>query len=98
MGSVPILEVQLMLLAHVVLSAAVAANSPSRSEPLRPCADISVLCRMSPFFCPAAYPQGLEPCWPTDSRQTRDLPGGRASGATSRTASVKAAPSAGAGV
>ncbi len=66
-----------MLLAHVVLSAAVAAQAPSRSEVVRPCADVSALCRISPFFCPAAYPAGLEPCWPDDSRQTHQVPGGR---------------------
>jgi hypothetical protein len=64
-----------MILAHVVLSAAVAAQAPSRSEVVRPCADASVLCRISMFFCPATYPQGLEPCWPDDSRQTHQVSG-----------------------
>ena len=76
-----------MLLAHVVLSAAVAAQAPPRSEVVRPCADVSALCRISMFFCPATYPQGLEPCWPDGSRQTHELSG------SGRNGSVRANPS-----
>jgi hypothetical protein len=64
-----------MLLANVVLMAQMAANTPAR-EVNRPCADQSALCRISPFFCPGTYPQGLEPCWPEGSRQPRNV-GGR---------------------
>lgn len=74
-----------MLLAHVVLSAQLAANAPPRSDVIRPCADASVLCRISPFFCPGAYPVGLEPCWPEASRQTRAVSGGRGAAGTART-------------
>jgi hypothetical protein len=76
-----------MLLAHVVLSAAVAAQAPPRSDVVRPCADVSALCRISPFFCPSAYPQGLEPCWPDASRQTHQVPG------AGRNGSVRTNPS-----
>jgi hypothetical protein len=69
-----------MLLAHVVLSAAVAAQAPSRSDVVRPCADVSAMCRISPFFCPSTYPQGLEPCWPDASRQTHQVTGGGRNG------------------
>ena len=75
-----------MILAHVVLSAAVAAQAPPRSDVVRPCADVSALCRISMFFCPSTYPQGLEPCWPDDSRQTHQLPG------AGRNGSVRANP------
>ena len=61
-----------MLLATIALAAQVAANSPARTEVARPCADASALCRISPFFCPGTYPQGLEPCWP-EARETRTL-------------------------
>jgi hypothetical protein len=64
-----------MLLANVVLMAQLASNTPAR-EVNRPCADESALCRISPFFCPGTYPQGLEPCWPEGSRQPRNV-GGR---------------------
>ena len=74
-----------MLLAHVVLSAQLAANVPPRSDVIRPCADASALCRISPFFCPGTYPAGLEPCWPEASRQTRAVSGGRAAAGTART-------------
>lgn len=30
----------------------------------RRCGSESTLCRIAPFFCPGAYPRGLEPCWP----------------------------------
>jgi hypothetical protein len=76
-----------MLLAHVVLSAAVAAQVPPRSDVVRPCADASALCRISPFFCPDVYPAGLEPCWPDGSRQTHQVPG------TGRSGSVRTNPS-----
>ncbi|MFY9550029.1 MAG: hypothetical protein WAU32_02665 [Thermoanaerobaculia bacterium] len=71
------------MLLHLVLSAQLAANVPSRAEVVRPCADVSALCRISPFFCPGTYPVGLEPCWPDASRQPRQVPGGRASGTAS---------------
>jgi len=66
-----------MLIANVVLVAQLAANTPAR-EVNRPCADESTLCKISPFFCPGTYPQGLEPCWPDGSRQPRNI-GGRGS-------------------
>jgi hypothetical protein len=53
-----------MILA-IVLMAQVATT------PTNPCADeLAKLCRMSPYFCPSAYPPGLVPgtngipCWP----------------------------------
>ena len=53
------------MLAAVVLIAQVAASPPN------PCADqLSALCRISPLFCPSAYPSNLVPgtnglpCWP----------------------------------
>ena len=62
-----------MLLA-LVFSIHAATASPN------PCSDqMSMLCRISPFFCPSAYPANLTPgspnvpCWPTAaaSRDTR---------------------------
>ncbi len=62
-----------MLLA-LVFSVHAATASPN------PCSDqMSMLCRISPFFCPNAYPANLTPgsptvpCWPTPaaSRDTR---------------------------
>jgi hypothetical protein len=57
------------MLAAIVLIAQVATAPPN------PCQDeMSRLCRISPFFCPGAYPPGLEPgtngvpCWPQGSR------------------------------
>lgn len=32
--------------------------------PAKPCADPTWLCRISPWFCPGAYPPELQPCWP----------------------------------
>jgi len=61
-----------MLLANVVLMAQLAGSTPAR-EVTRPCADPSALCRISPFFCPGAYPQGMEPCWPEGTRQPRNV-------------------------
>ena len=61
-----------MLIANVVLVAQLAANTPTRAVD-RPCADESTLCKISPFFCPGTYPQGLEPCWPDGSRQPRNI-------------------------
>jgi hypothetical protein len=53
------------MLAAVVLVAQVAVAQPN------PCADqLSALCRISPLFCPSAYPSNLVPgtngipCWP----------------------------------
>jgi len=71
-----------VLLATIVLAAQVATNTPApaRSEPARPCADPSLLCRISPYFCPGTYPAGLEPCWPADTRPTRNLPNRPAAG------------------
>jgi len=53
------------MLAAVVLIAQVATSPPN------PCADqLSALCRISPLFCPSAYPSNLVPgaggmpCWP----------------------------------
>jgi hypothetical protein len=65
-----------VLLATIALTAQVAAAPPpaARAEPARPCADPSLLCRISPFFCPGTYPAGLEPCWPADARPARNLP------------------------
>ncbi len=68
-----------MLLASLALTVQVAANPPGRTEVARPCADPSLLCRISPFFCPGTYPVGLEPCWPEAPHETRTLssrPGG----------------------
>ena len=76
-----------MLLANVVLMAQLASNSNAR-QVTRPCADESALCRISPFFCPGTYPQGLDPCWPDGSRQTRNV--GSRGGATQ---SAQSAPS-----
>jgi hypothetical protein len=67
-----------MLLANVVLMAQIAGSSPAR-QVTRPCADVSALCRISPFFCPGTYPQGMEPCWPDGTRQPRSV-GPRGSG------------------
>ena len=65
-----------MLLA-LVLTVQAATATPS------PCTDqLSMLCRISPFFCPSAYPSDLAPgsanvpCWPerkpvSVSRDTR---------------------------
>ena len=61
-----------MLLANVVLMAQIAGSAPAR-QVTRPCADVSALCRISPFFCPGTYPQGLEPCWPEGTRQPRNV-------------------------
>ena len=83
-----------MLLATIVLSAQVAASpaAPPRNEPSRPCADPSLLCRISPYFCPGTYPAGLEPCWPSDTRPTRNLPSRPAPEGSQR--GTMAAPSA----
>ena len=82
-----------MLLATIVLAAQVATNTPApaRSEPARPCADPSLLCRISPYFCPGTYPAGLEPCWPADTRPTRNLPNRPAAGLQG-SAATKVAP------
>jgi hypothetical protein len=76
-----------MLLANVVLMAQLASNSNAR-EVTRPCADESALCRISPFFCPGTYPQGMDPCWPDGTRQTRNV--GSRGGSTQ---SAQSAPS-----
>jgi hypothetical protein len=81
-----------VLLATIALAAQVATNTTARNEPARPCADPSVLCRISPYFCPGTYPAGMEPCWPTDSRPTRSLPNRPAAGARDGAAASKAAP------
>jgi hypothetical protein len=62
-----------VLLATIALTALVTTNAPARDEPARPCADPSLLCRISPYFCPGTYPAGLDPCWP-EARPTRNLP------------------------
>jgi len=62
-----------MLLASIVLAAQVSGTAPARTDVAKPCADPSVLCRISPFFCPGTYPAGMEPCWPEGSRETRTL-------------------------
>ncbi len=80
-----------MLLATIALAAQVATNTPARSEPARPCADPSMLCRISPYFCPGTYPAGLEPCWPADTRPTRNLPNRPAAGVRGG-AATKVAP------
>ncbi len=73
-----------MLLASVVLAAQVAgASPPGRTDVARPCADPSLLCRISPFFCPGTYPPGLEPCWPEAPRETRTV-SSRAADGTAR--------------
>ena len=77
-----------MVIASVVLVAQLAANTPTR-QVNRPCADESALCKISPFFCPGTYPDGLEPCWPDGSRQPRTI-GGRAN--TSQQAKPLSAP------
>lgn len=53
-----------MILA-IVLAAQVSAGTPN------PCSDqLATLCRISPYFCPGAYPDGFVPgtgnvpCWP----------------------------------
>lgn len=74
-----------MLLANVVLMAQLAGNTPAR-EVTRPCADVGALCRISPFFCPGTYPQGMDPCWPDGSRQPRNI--GTRGGATPSAAPV----------
>jgi hypothetical protein len=80
-----------MLLANVVLMAQIAgAGNSTAREVTRPCADPSALCRISPFFCPGTYPQGLEPCWPEGTRQPRNI-GGR--GGTTPQSAPAAAPS-----
>jgi hypothetical protein len=55
-----------LMLAAIVLVAQVATAMPPN-----PCADqLSALCRISPLFCPTAYPTSLVPgtnavpCWP----------------------------------
>jgi hypothetical protein len=62
-----------MLLASIVLAAQVSGTPPARADVAKPCADPSVLCKISPFFCPGTYPAGLEPCWPEGTRSTRTL-------------------------
>jgi hypothetical protein len=71
-----------MILA-IVLIAQVTTTTPAN-----PCADeLAILCQMSPYFCPSAYPPGLVPgtngipCWPgrevvpvrSQTRQTANL-------------------------
>lgn len=53
------------MLAAIVLVAQVATTTPN------PCADqLAALCRISPLFCPTAYPSNMVPgtngipCWP----------------------------------
>jgi hypothetical protein len=68
-----------MILA-IVLAAQVSAGTPN------PCSDqLATLCRISPYFCPGAYPDGLVPgagnvpCWPQRNPVTLDRMGtGRA--------------------
>lgn len=62
-----------MLLASIVLAAQVSGTPPARADVAKPCADPSLLCQISPFFCPGTYPAGLEPCWPEGTRETRTL-------------------------
>ena len=62
-----------MLLASIVLAAQVSGTPPARADVAKPCADPSLLCQISPFFCPGTYPAGLEPCWPEGTRTTRTL-------------------------
>ncbi len=62
-----------MLLASIVLAAQVSGTPPARAQVAKPCADPSLLCRISPFFCPGTYPAGMEPCWPEDPRETQTL-------------------------
>ena len=64
----------MLLAATIALAAQVSTAAPARTAPARPCEDPSLLCRISPYFCPGTYPSGLEPCWPTDSRAPRNLP------------------------
>ena len=80
-----------MLLANVVLMAQIAGSAPAR-QVTRPCADVSALCRISPFFCPGTYPQGLEPCWPEGTRQPRNVGprGPRGAGARTEAAPLSA--------
>jgi len=62
-----------MLLASIVLAAQVSGTPPARADVAKPCADPSLLCQISPFFCPGTYPVGMEPCWPEGTRETRTL-------------------------
>ena len=81
-----------MLLATIVLVAQVGSAVPARSEPARPCADPSLLCRISPYFCPGTYPVGLEPCWPSQVRPTRNLPSRSSAGSAEREGSATTKP------
>jgi hypothetical protein len=87
-----------MLMATFALVAGVAAGAStpaSRTEPARPCADPSVLCQISPFFCPGTYPAGMEPCWPEEARQPRPVNRpGSGSEAGTRTPEANNAPAA----
>jgi len=51
-----------------------------------------MLCRISPYFCPGAYPAGMEPCWPTEARTPHGVPGRPAPGAGLRPQTSKSAP------
>ncbi len=84
-----------MLLASIVLAAQVSGTPPARADVARPCADPSLLCQISPFFCPGTYPAGLEPCWPEAARGPRTLSNRTAApagGAVRREASPRPAP------
>lgn len=88
-----------MLLALVL---SVQATTAAAAAP-NPCADqMSMLCKMSPLFCPSAYPSDLTPgsgnvpCWPeraaTVSRNTRAV--SRPAGSTVKPEAAPAKPSA----
>ena len=80
-----------MLLANVVLMAQIAGSAPAR-QVTRPCADVSALCRISPFFCPGTYPQGMDPCWPEGTRQPRNVGPRGPRGGGARSEAAAAAP------
>ncbi len=87
-----------MLLASVVLAAQVSGTPPARADVAKPCADPSLLCQISPFFCPGTYPAGLEPCWPEGTRETRTLssrPAAPAGGAFRRESSTRTGSTSG---
>lgn len=87
-----------MLLASIVLAAQVSGTPPARADVAKPCADPSLLCQISPFFCPGTYPAGLEPCWPEGTRTTRTLSrpaaatGGAVRKQSARTGSTSGSP------
>jgi hypothetical protein len=87
-----------MLATLVLVTQLAVPTTAQRAQPEKPCASNELLCQMNPLFCPGAYPEGLEPCWPEEAGKSPRVVAPRGRSATASPSASKApsvpAPSA----